>query len=207
VTRPTFAYPFIGDYPVSSPYGPRGDSFHTGTDFAVPAGVPILASNDGQVIYVAYEHGGAGNTVTIAGDDGWQSRYHHLQEWCVYTGQPVRLGDTIGFCDSTGASSGPHLHFEIRSNNGATTHDPIPILDDDAAGQPAPPAIDVFDTEDAMLIINRDNGDAAVLFGACAPRKVPSVNDVQRMAFVVLDHDAFEAFFAQQLAVFTATTG
>ena len=58
--RPTFRYPFAGDYPISSPYGLRGTpSMHTGVDFSIPSGVDILASNDGEVIYCAYESGAA----------------------------------------------------------------------------------------------------------------------------------------------------
>ena len=106
---------------------------HTGVDFGVPAGVEILASNDGTVIYVAYEAGGAGNTVTVEGADGWQSRYHHLERWTVEQGQAVRVGDVVGLCDSTGASTGPHLHFEIRQD-AATPVDPLPILEADAIG-------------------------------------------------------------------------
>lgn len=132
MARPLFAYPFHGGYGVSSPYGQRGGGFHTGTDFAVPTGTPILASNDGTVIYAAYEAGGAGNTITISGADGWQSRYHHLREWVVGVGQHVQRGQVVAYCDNTGASSGPHLHFEIRPTPSQHT-DPVPILNADAA--------------------------------------------------------------------------
>ena len=130
MARPTFRYPFDGDYPVSSPFGPRGGGMHTGTDFGIPMGVEILASNDGTVIYAAYESG-AGNTVTVSGSDGWQSRYHHLERWTVHPGQEVHAGDIVGICDTTGSSTGPHLHFEIRSDPG-TPVDPMPILQADS---------------------------------------------------------------------------
>jgi hypothetical protein len=197
-------------FPVSSPYGPRGGGMHTGTDFGVPSGTAILASCSGQVIYVAYEAGGAGNTVTISGEDGWQSRYHHLQAWCVSVGQHVSEGDTVGWCDSTGASSGPHLHFEIRPTPSQTT-DPIPILEADAGdsgytpGQP--PAPDIFGEEGVMLIIKRGTSDIAVICPPLLPRKIESVNDYQNGTFVILDHDAWEAMFAQAIDVFNAVTG
>ena len=126
---------------------------HTGTDFAIPSGVEILAANDGQVIYAAYEHGGAGNTVTIGGADGWQSRYHHLEAWAVEWGQPIAAGELVGWCDSTGASSGPHLHFEIRSDPG-TPVDPLPILEADAGATPAPePEPEPAPEEDDLMYI------------------------------------------------------
>ena len=170
MARPTFHYPFAGTYPISSPFGPRGGGMHTGVDFAVPTGVPILASNDGQVVYAAYESG-AGNTVTVSGADGWQSRYHHLQSWSVRVGQQVSAGTQVGICNNTGSSTGPHLHFEIRSHR-ATPVDPIPILEADVGtgtepDEPAPEP--VTDTEDVMLIVNRATGDAAVILGNHLP--------------------------------------
>jgi hypothetical protein len=211
VTRPTFHYPFAGGWPVSSGYGPRGDSFHTGTDFAVPPDVEILASNDGQVIYAAYEAGGAGNTVTIAGADGWQSRYHHQSRSVVAVGQSIRAGQLVGYCDSTGASSGPHLHFEIRSNAGATTHDPIPILETDAGqlpgpGSPTEPSDDLVALweEHVLLIINEDRG-AAILLPPLLPRKIESVNSYKG-PFAFVTAEAFDAFFEQAIDVYNATT-
>jgi hypothetical protein len=137
MARPTFRYPFAGSYPVSSGFGMRGGGMHTGTDFAVPTGVEILAANNGVVVYAAYERE-AGNTVTIRGEDGWQSRYHHLQRWLVGVGQYVRAGDPIGICNNTGSSTGPHLHFEIRTSP-STPIDPLPILKLDAAQGPDTP--------------------------------------------------------------------
>lgn len=164
MTRPTFRYPFAGTWPVSSGFGPRGGGMHTGTDFAIPSGVEILAANDGQVIYVAYEAGGAGNTVTIAGADGWQSRYHHLERWAVEYGQPITAGELVGWCDSTGASSGPHLHFEIRSDPG-TPVDPLPILEADAGHTPDPePEPEPAPEDDVMYVAI---GDALMGRVAC----------------------------------------
>lgn len=208
MARPTFRYPFNGSYPVSSPFGPRGGGTHTGTDFAIPTGVEILASNDGRVIYAAYESG-AGNTVTISGADGWQSRYHHLERWVVSVNQDVRAGDVVGICDNTGSSTGPHLHFEIRSSP-STPVDPIPILESDA-GAGAPPALEpipIFDTEDdTMLIVNRATGDVAILCGNHLPQKIPSVNNYANGTVVVLDPGAYDQYFRNAIAIYNATVG
>jgi murein DD-endopeptidase MepM/ murein hydrolase activator NlpD len=142
---PTFHYPFAGDHSVSSPYGPRNGGFHTGVDFNVPPGAEILASHDGMVIYAAYEAGGAGNTVTVRGTDGYQTRYHHMQRFIVGSNQPVVAGQVLGYCDSTGASSGPHLHFEIRTDP-ATHVDPLPYL----KGSPPTPGDDEIVTREQM---------------------------------------------------------
>jgi murein DD-endopeptidase MepM/ murein hydrolase activator NlpD len=194
-------------YPVSSPYGPRDSGFHTGTDFAVPGGVPILASNDGQVIYTAYEAGGAGNTVTISGSDGWQSRYHHLQSWIVAWGQNVLSGQVIGYCDSTGASTGNHLHFEIRPTP-TTTTDPIPYLEEDAGHIPTPDPDPTPDDEtlltedDVMLIFNQDRG-AAIICGNHRPRKIASVNSWHG-PFVVLEVDAWDQYWQESMDLYSA---
>jgi murein DD-endopeptidase MepM/ murein hydrolase activator NlpD len=205
--RPRFAYPFTGSYPVSSPYGPRNGGFHTGTDFGVPASIPILASNDGTVIYAAYE-GGAGNTVTISGEDGWQSRYHHLERWTVYVGEPVHAGDLIGYCDSTGSSTGPHLHFEIRPTP-ATTTDPIPILEADAAGSapgptPLPDPIPQWE-DDVMMIVNTERG-AAILLSGHRPRKIESVNSYAGPV-VWCTNDAWDQWWWDAIAIYNATVG
>jgi Peptidase family M23 len=198
MTRPTFRYPFAGSYPVSSPFGPRGGGMHTGTDFAIPTGVEILAANDGQVIYAAYEAGGAGNTVTISGADGWQSRYHHMADWAVSVGQAIRAGELVGWCNNTGASSGPHLHFEIRSNP-STPVDPIPILEADAGStpgpEPEPPPAPDTESEDTMLIVNKQGGAAAIIHGNHLPQKIPSVNDYHGGVVVALDDGAWQQYF------------
>lgn len=141
MTRPTFRYPFAGLYPVTSGFGPRDGGFHTGVDFGLPMFTPVLAANDGTVIYAAHEDA-AGNTVTISGADGWQSRYHHLDRWTVDVGHVVAAGGLVGYSDNTGASTGPHLHFEIRSDP-STPVDPLPILLADAAPHPPPSTVEI----------------------------------------------------------------
>jgi len=88
---------------------------HHGIDYKAPLGTPIFASATG-VVKKAAADGKYGNTVIIAHDDGYQSVYAHMNDIIVSTGQQLRLGQQIGTVGSTGQSTGPHLHFEIRKN-------------------------------------------------------------------------------------------
>ncbi len=106
----------------SSPYGERwhpvygGWRMHHGVDLSAPTGTPIIASRNGVVNYVGYEAGGAGNYVNIDHEDGFVSRYMHMTHYIVSAGDYVYAGQVIGYCGSTGASTGPHLHFGIYYN-------------------------------------------------------------------------------------------
>ena len=99
------------DHPV---YG--GQRFHHGVDLAAPSGTPIYATRSGVVNTASYEAGGAGNYVSIDHKDGYSSIYMHMTRYVVYAGQYVYAGQVIGYCGSTGASTGPHLHFGIYYN-------------------------------------------------------------------------------------------
>lgn len=157
MATPTFRWPYDGTYPISSPYGPRPGGFHPGVDLACPPGTPILACAPGTVTYNAYEDG-AGNTVTIVHEDGWETRYDHLLNWVTQLGQGVASGQLIGYSDTTGVGlTGPHLHLEIRPDHNTTT-DPIPYLTAGPGPAPVPEPVPV--TEDDMAIIkeNRDGG-------------------------------------------------
>jgi murein DD-endopeptidase MepM/ murein hydrolase activator NlpD len=99
------------DHPV---YG--GQRFHHGVDLAAPSGTPIYATRSGVVTTASYEAGGAGNYVSINHKDGFSSIYMHMTRYVVYAGQYVYAGQVIGYCGSTGASTGPHLHFGIYYN-------------------------------------------------------------------------------------------
>jgi len=99
------------DHPV---YG--GRKFHHGVDLAAPSGTPIYATRSGVVTTASYEAGGAGNYVSINHKDGYSSIYMHMTRYVVYAGQYVYAGQVIGYCGSTGASTGPHLHFGIYYN-------------------------------------------------------------------------------------------
>ncbi len=106
----------------SSPYGERwhpvygGWRMHHGVDLSAPTGTPIIASRSGVVNVASYEAGGAGNYVNIDHKDGFVTRYMHMTHYIVEVGQYVYAGQVIGYCGSTGASTGPHLHFGIYYN-------------------------------------------------------------------------------------------
>lgn len=103
------------------PANPR----HIGLDIAAALHDPIFATADGVVSF-AGPHGGYGNLVVIDHADGWQSWYGHLSSISVVVGQAVRQGDIIGAAGSTGYSTGPHLHFELRHNG--VPMDPLVLL-------------------------------------------------------------------------------
>jgi murein DD-endopeptidase MepM/ murein hydrolase activator NlpD len=111
-----FVMPLSG--PLSSRFGWRnisvaGNRFHGGIDVAVDNGTPVAASGDGLVVTAGWV-GAYGYAVYLEHADGLQTRYAHLSEVLVVEGELVRQGDTIGLAGSSGASTGPHLHFEIR---------------------------------------------------------------------------------------------
>ena len=92
---------------------------HSGVDLAAPYGSPIVATGDG-VIGTAGWSGGYGLLVAISHGDGVQTRYGHMSRLNVAAGQEVRRGDVIGFVGSTGQSTGPHVHYEVRVDGVAT---------------------------------------------------------------------------------------
>jgi len=109
---------------ISSPFGPRGGTMHRGLDIAVPAGTPVVAAAPGTVEAAGW-NGGYGNYVRIGhgrlGNGGslLTTAYGHLQSISVSVGQRVMVGQVIGRVGSTGDSTGPHLHFEVRFNGAA----------------------------------------------------------------------------------------
>lgn len=88
---------------------------HTGVDFGAPYGAPIRAAGDGTVILATYNHG-YGNCVIIDHGGGRTTLYGHASRLSVSAGQVVRRGEVIAYVGSTGFSTGPHLHFEVRIN-------------------------------------------------------------------------------------------
>ena len=108
----------------SSPFGYRihpiyGDwRFHYGVDLSAPQGTPIYATRGGRVTYATYDSS-SGYYVSINHLDGFVSKYLHLTHYIVSPGQYVAAGQIIGYCGSTGASTGPHLHFSIYYNGSA----------------------------------------------------------------------------------------
>ncbi len=104
---------------IGSGFGYRNDPFaglrsrHDGLDFSAPSGTPVVAAADGVVLTAAY-HPEFGNMIDVDHGDGLLSRYAHLSKMDVAESQIVRRGERIGAVGSTGRSSGPHLHFEVR---------------------------------------------------------------------------------------------
>lgn len=102
---------------VSEGFAPPGRPDHTGIDLAAGCYTPIVAAAAGTVRATYHEFGMGGNMVTINHPTGWQTRYAHMAEWAsVAPGQWVEAGQLVGYVGSTGASSGCHLHFEMRLN-------------------------------------------------------------------------------------------
>jgi len=115
---------------LSSPFGWRnisvnGNRFHGGVDFAASPGTRVVAARSGRVIRAGW-WGTYGYVVVLDHGDGTETRYAHLSTYSVAAGDMVRQGDTLGGVGSTGASTGPHLHFEIRLGGSAV--DPLPYL-------------------------------------------------------------------------------
>lgn len=103
--------------PITSGYGWRWGRMHHGIDFGGPVGSPISAVMGGEVIFAGWDRGGYGNRVDIRHPNGMVTRYAHGHKIYVRRGQSVGQGDVIMTRGSTGRSTGPHLHFEIRRNN------------------------------------------------------------------------------------------
>ena len=108
----------------SNPFGGAPD-FHPGLDIAAPSGTTVTATAGGQVI-LAQWYGGYGNFILIDHGGGLSSGYGHLSAIYVSVGQSITRGQAIGAVGSTGRSTGPHLHFEVRLNGKPV--DPAPRL-------------------------------------------------------------------------------
>lgn len=115
--------------------GPIGDGFgavrsggrrHDGIDFPVSYGTRVGAAGRGTTIYAAYNYGGYGNLVVIGHRLGYTTWYAHLSSITSWVGEQVAGGTRIGYVGSTGYSTGPHLHFEVRRYD--TPVNPIPQL-------------------------------------------------------------------------------
>ncbi len=109
----SFRWPLAVEGRISSPYGPRWGGFHYGVDIAAPLGTPIVAAASGTVVYAGYR-GTYGLTVQLDHGGGYETVYAHADRLKVSSGQHVGTGDTIALVGSTGRSTGPHLHFEVR---------------------------------------------------------------------------------------------
>lgn len=106
---------------ISSPFGLRwgGTDFHPGIDIANDMGTPIYATADGVVTVAGWNSGGYGNMVDIDHGNGVMTRYGHASYVVVTAGQHVKRGQIIAYMGSTGFSTGPHVHYEVRVNGQA----------------------------------------------------------------------------------------
>jgi murein DD-endopeptidase MepM/ murein hydrolase activator NlpD len=104
-------------------FGPRENRFHPGIDFPAPFGTAVYAARSGRVTWASWRTGGYGNLVSIAHGYGLRTMYGHLSSIAVRRGQRVATGTFIGRVGSTGLSTGPHLHFEVRLRGAAV--DPL----------------------------------------------------------------------------------
>ncbi len=97
----------------SNYYSSRSYGNHGALDIAGPDGSPVTAARDGTVAFAGWQ-GGYGNLVIIGHEAGYSTRYAHLSSFAVGSGARVVRGQTIGYEGSTGNSTGPHVHFEVR---------------------------------------------------------------------------------------------
>lgn len=125
------SWPVPGYSRISSPYGYRihpifnTKKMHTGIDIPAPTGTPTVSIDSGKVIFAGIK-GGYGKTVMIQHDDGKVTLYAHNSELTVSVGQRVQKGQVIAKIGSTGNSTGPHLHFEVRINGKHVN--PVPFI-------------------------------------------------------------------------------
>lgn len=118
-TPDAWTWPTGSGYVITTFYGYRINpftnerEFHQAIDIAIGYGAEIYASNNGVVEKISYEKGGYGNYVIINHNNGYYTVYAHLSKATVTVGQVVGSGQLIGYMGSTGASTGPHLHFEV----------------------------------------------------------------------------------------------
>jgi len=117
-TTPSYAFsgslvkPVYG--PVTSPYGQRSMGMHRGIDFGAPVGTPIYAAGSGYVKKASTGFNGGFGTMAVIGHGDFDTLYAHMSRIATKTGAYVEQGQVIGYVGSTGRSTGPHLHFEVR---------------------------------------------------------------------------------------------
>lgn len=109
----------------NNPFGGSSVEYHKGQDIAAPTGTPINVTADGVVVIAGWVKG-YGNGIYVDHGNGITTRYGHLSRIDVVVGQTLKRGDHLGLVGSTGRSTGPHLHYEVRINGEPTS--PIPYL-------------------------------------------------------------------------------
>jgi len=128
-----FAVPVKG-YAINSPFGPRhmpGQAVrnHEGVDIAAPRGTSVFAAAEGAVLRTGYDAEGYGRFVEIRHPNGMSTFYGHLSRLDVASGDRLEGGQRIGLVGSTGRSTGPHLHFEVR--RGERQVNPVKVMGQD----------------------------------------------------------------------------
>lgn len=108
----SFYFPFK-NY-ITSPFGPRGNYFHSGIDIKLQTGDTVRAVLDGTVRVVRVNRGGYGKVIIVKHDRGFETLYAHLSKCIAVQNNTVSAGDVIALGGNTGRSTGSHLHFEIR---------------------------------------------------------------------------------------------
>jgi murein DD-endopeptidase MepM/ murein hydrolase activator NlpD len=108
-----------------NPFGGPGYEFHSGQDIEAPWGAPVISGASGKVTFVGWQNG-YGQLVIVDHGGGLTTRYGHLSHIDVEMNQVVARGQLLGKVGSTGRSTGPHLHYEVRINDEAV--DPLPYL-------------------------------------------------------------------------------
>ncbi len=121
----TFAWPVRGR--ILSTFGPKPDGLHNdGINIAARAGAPVIAAENGVVVYSGNEMRGFGNLLLVRHADGWMTAYAHLDRVLVQKGQKVTRGQAIATIGNSGGADQPQLHFEIRKGTQAV--DPAKFL-------------------------------------------------------------------------------
>ncbi len=112
----------VDGWRISSSYGVRIDPIskkermHNGVDIVAPIGTPIFATADGMIRVAKYSNRGYGNRIIMDHEKGFSTIYSQLSKYNVKEGKEVKQGDIIGYVGSSGRSTGPHLHYEIKKN-------------------------------------------------------------------------------------------
>jgi murein DD-endopeptidase MepM/ murein hydrolase activator NlpD len=114
-------------WPVSGIISQGFKFYHKAIDIAAPIGTPIVAADSGRITVAGWpDNSGYGNRVMIEHGNGYVTLYGHMSKIAVVAGQSVNRGDLIGYVGSTGRSTGPHTHFEIRA--GGSLQNPLNFL-------------------------------------------------------------------------------
>jgi murein DD-endopeptidase MepM/ murein hydrolase activator NlpD len=122
---------------------------HNGIDFAAEIGTPIYATADGKVAVVDVKFSGYGKMVEIDHGFGYRSRYAHMHDFAVRTGQNIKRGDLVGYVGNTGLSTAPHLHYEVHING--VQVDPVHYFFNDLTAAEYEKILELASTENQSL--------------------------------------------------------